>query len=88
MGRTHVGPTYLHLTGFSCSPPCIFSAPDSISDLPWCRGHFKLVEERRLVAETDRLRRSRRSLGDFHRQREELEALRGGQKVRLLYCYI
>ena len=34
------------------------------------------------MAETDRLRRSRRSLGDFHRQREELEALREGQKVR------
>ena len=59
-----------------------------ITDLPWYRGHFKLVEERRLVAETDRLRRSRRSLGDFHRQREELDALRGGQKVGGLYCIL
>ena len=29
------------------------------------KGHFKLAEERRLVAETDRLRRSRRTLKDW-----------------------
>ena len=29
------------------------------------KGHFKLAEERRLVAETDRLRRSRRTLKEW-----------------------
>ena len=29
------------------------------------KGHFKLAEERRLVAETDRLKRSRRTLKEW-----------------------
>ena len=69
------------------------------------KGHFKLAEERRLVAETDRLRRSRRTLKEWQVlltppprgrkyshllsyyytvtqvQREELEGMRGEQKV-------
>merc|ERR1712130_1026350 len=45
------------------------------------KGHFKLAEERRLVAETDRLRRSRRTLKEWQVQREELEGMRGEQKI-------
>jgi hypothetical protein len=45
------------------------------------KGHFKLVEERRLVAETDRLRRSRTRIAEWQRQRGELEAMRGEQRV-------
>ena len=42
---------------------------------------FKLPEERKLVGEIDRLKRSRKLLLDFNREKEELSTLRDEQKI-------
>ena len=44
-------------------------------------GHFKLAEERRIVGEVNRLKRSRRGLAVYQKEREELEVMRGEQRV-------
>eukprot|EP00092_Neocalanus_flemingeri_P023675 GFUD01025677.1.p1 GENE.GFUD01025677.1~~GFUD01025677.1.p1 ORF type:complete len:631 (+),score=206.98 GFUD01025677.1:45-1937(+) len=50
-------------------------------ELQLARNTFKLPEERRLVGEIDRLKRSKRILIDYNRERDELERLREVQKV-------
>jgi len=56
---------------------------EQINRLEWqlARNTFKVPEERRLVGEIDRLRRNRKTLLDYNREREELARLRDDQKV-------
>jgi len=56
---------------------------EQIKRLEWqlSRNTFKVPEERRVVTEIDRLRRNRKILLDFNREKEELARLRDEQKV-------
>ena len=44
------------------------------------KNHFKATEERRIVAEIDKLNRSRRAIKEFNSVREEVEELKMTQK--------
>jgi len=56
---------------------------EQIKRLEWqlARNTFKVPEEKRLVGEIDRLRRNRKMLLDYTREREELAKLRDEQRV-------
>ena len=44
------------------------------------KNHFKATEERRIVAEIDKLNRSRRAIKEFNSVREEVDDLKMTQK--------
>ena len=44
------------------------------------KNHFKATEERRIVAEIDKLNRSRRAIKEFNSVREEVDELKMTQK--------
>ena len=44
------------------------------------KNHFKATEERRIVAEIDKLNRSRRAIKEFNSVREEVDELKMAQK--------
>ena len=50
-------------------------------ELQLAKSNLKLPEERRIVTEIDRLKRSKRTLQDFDREKLELERLRKAQQV-------